>query len=510
MKRSDTDRTRYSLYNALSAIMLTFINGFFGIIVTRLIIGKFGSDFNGLNSTANQIINVLLLMEGGFTLASNVALFAPLSKSDYITTNSILNATRQIFKKIGFAFLGVGIAVAAFYTVLVKSALPQEFVFTLVLMALAPQAVNFFYTTSYRILLQAQQKEFVITGFTALTIGAGHIVNILLITHDGKMWMIRFVTMCFAILNCFLITSYTKRKNSFLDSSVEGDNRLIKGTKDVMAQKITGAIYSSWPMIFLSISTAGGTILASVYAVYNSVFMIIKALLHAVIDAPRLGFGEMLSQRKREEVWPSFKEYEFVAVFLIFVTIITAFVMILPFISLYTRGIADTNYYDEWIAVFMALICVFELLHIPSGHLINMSGNFKVSKNFQVIACVVLVISMFFLGSMFGVHGMLLSLLIVALLLAFLEIIYIHSYFFSKKTRDFVALTVPFLFVGFLLAVKEKDLVGTVNSIGEFIIKTFIALSLNIIIALGLGLLFNKNETCSIFNRINRAIKERI
>lgn len=510
MKQSDTDRTKYSLYNALSAIMLTFVNGFFGIIVTRLIIGKFGSDFNGLNSTANQIINVLLLMEGGFTLASNVALFAPLSNSDYITSNSILNATRRIFKKIGFAFLGIGIAVAAFYSTLVNSALPQEFVFTLVLMALAPQAVNFFYTTSYRILLRAQQKEFVITGFTALTIGAGHIVNILLILHDGEMWMIRFVTMCFAIFNCFLITGYTKRKNSFLDSSVKGDNNLIKGTKDVMAQKITGAVYSAWPIIFLSVSSTGGTVLASVYAVYNSVFMILKALLHAVIDAPRLGFGEMLSQRKREDVWPSFKEYEFVAVFFIFVTMITAFVMILPFISLYTRGIADTNYYDEWIAVFMTIICVFELLHIPSGHLINMSGNFKVSKNFQIIACVVLVTSMFFLGSMFGVHGMLLSLLFVALLLAFLEIAFIHSYFFCKKARDFVALSVPFLFFGSLIAVIEKDLIGTVNSIGEFIIKALFALSLNIIIAFGLGLLFNKKETRSLFNRINRVIKKRI
>ena len=62
-----------------------------------------------------------------------------------------------------------------------------------------------------------------------------------------------------------------------------------------MAQKITGALYSSWPMIFLTVSPSGGTIIASVYAVYNSVFMILKALLHGVIDAPRLGFGDMLA-----------------------------------------------------------------------------------------------------------------------------------------------------------------------------------------------------------------------
>ena len=59
------------MLNALSAIALTLVNGIFGIVVTRLVISRFGSDFNGLNSTANQIINVLLILEGGFTLASN-------------------------------------------------------------------------------------------------------------------------------------------------------------------------------------------------------------------------------------------------------------------------------------------------------------------------------------------------------------------------------------------------------------------------------------------------------
>ena len=50
------------MLNALSAIALTLVNGIFGIVVTRLVISRFGSDFNGLNSTANQIINVLLIL----------------------------------------------------------------------------------------------------------------------------------------------------------------------------------------------------------------------------------------------------------------------------------------------------------------------------------------------------------------------------------------------------------------------------------------------------------------
>lgn len=482
-------------------MMLTLVNGLFGIVVTRLVISHFGSDFNGLNSTANQIINVLLILEGGFTLASNVALFNPISREDYSTSNGILTATRRKFRKIGVLFLVVGIIVAVLYSLLAKTDLSREFVFTVIFMALVPQAFNLFYTTTYRVLLQTQQKEYIISGFMALTIGLGHITNIVFILHGGQMWMVRFVTMVFAIINCFLITGYTKRKNKFLDFSVPSTPELVKGTNDVLAQKITGVIYTSWPIVFLSISPSGGTMLASVYAVYNNVFVMLKALLHGVIDAPRLGFGQMLIERKKEDVWPAFKEYEFVAVFFTFITMATACGLILPFVRIYTRGITDINYYDILIAVLMVLIGTIEMLHIPSGHIINMSGNFKVSKNFQIIACVLLIISMFALGSFLGVYGMLASLLLVALLLALLEIGYVHTKFFLGKLKEFVVLSLPFIIVGVLCAWGEMKLAESINSISGFILLGVVYLIVNGCIALLIGFIFSRKETKSLFVR---------
>ena len=38
--------------------------------------------------------------------------------------------------------------------------------------------------------------------------------------------------------------------------------------------------------------------LASVYAMYNNVFIMIKSILHGAIDAARLSFGQMLIERK--------------------------------------------------------------------------------------------------------------------------------------------------------------------------------------------------------------------
>lgn len=502
------NRNKSSLLNAISALMLTLVNGLLGIVVTRFVIAQFGSDFNGLNSTANQIVNVLLVLEGGFTLASNVALFAPLREEDYDLVNGILAATRQKFRFIGKVFLAIGLVIALVYALVVNSALPTEFVATVVVMTVVPAAFNLYYSMTYRVLLQTQQKEYVISLITMLTVGLGHIANIVMIQLGGPMWMVRFNTMIFSLANSLLIGGYVKRKNPFLNLKVQPQKERIKGTGDVMAQKITGVIYSAAPIVFLSVSPSGGTTLASVYAVYNSVFTMLKSLLHGVIDAPRLGFGQMLTERDREEVWPVFAQYEYTAFSAVFVLLTTCCVLILPFIGIYMAGITDANYLDMVIAMLMVLITSVEMIHIPSGHLINMAGQFRISRNFQIISCVVLVVSMSVGGTVWGVYGMLGAILLVAVLLAVLEMGYVHIFFFEKKLGALARLLLPLLIAGVVLCWLELQLPLKVTGYLSFAINGVVIVIINGLAALAVGFLFNCRELTALLLRGKRLLRK--
>ncbi|HBL35964.1 MAG TPA: hypothetical protein DDZ55_04050 [Firmicutes bacterium] len=504
----ENKKSVYSLLNATSAVGLTLVNGLLGIIVTRFIIVKFGSDFNGLNSTANQIMNVLLVLEGGFTLASNVALFAPLGRKDTLVVNGVLAATQKKFKQIGCLFLGIGIIVTVGYTYVIHSGLSKEFIVTLLLMTIVPQAFNLFYATKYRVLLQAQQKEFIINFITMLTVGLGHLANIILILCIGEMWMVRFITMLFAFLNSFLIAWYVKRKNSFINFKVEPRTELISGTGDVMVQKITGVIYNSAPIVFLSISPVGGTLLASVYAVYNNVFTMIKSLLHGVIDAPRLSIGQILTERSREEVWYVFRQYEYVAFLAIFAFLTTTCTLILPFVSIYTYGIKDVNYYNKTIALLLVFISSIEMLHIPSGHLINMAGEFKVSRNFQMIACVLLMATMIYGGVLWGLNGMLTALLVTAIALAFMEMGYIHAVFFRGKVYEMLKLIFPLIIFGVLLCCMERRLSVSIEGYVMFFIWGIILLCINSVISLLIALIFNRSIALELLSRACSLVKK--
>lgn len=498
-------KNKNSIYNALSAILFTLINGVLGVVVTRLVILHYGSDFNGLNSTANQIVNVLLIFEGGFTIASNVALFKPIADHDYDKVNGFLFLTRNKFRKIATICLFLGALVALLYSILINSNLSKELVFSVIFMTVVSTVFNLYYATTYRVLLQSNQKEYIINIIMSVCVGLGHIFNILVVFFNGSMWLIRFTTMLFSILSSLLIGIYTKKVYKYIDLKKEFSTSLqISGTRDVMIQKITGVIYNAVPIVFLSISPSGGTILASVYAVYNNVLNMIKSLLRGIIDAPRHGIGVLISEKSKEKVWTVYFQYEYVSMCAIFVTLVTTYVLIMPFIKLYTSGIQDAEYYDIYIALLMIIIAFFELIHIPSGHLMNMSGQFRIGKIFQLIACICLIICMPIGLLTMGVYGLLLAIILVAILLAILEIVFVHSYYFKNKLSKFLSLLIPLTFLGIVACYIERLIFNNINGIYQFIINGFIITCINLFLVILISLIFYKSEIRVIFLYIKK------
>ena len=174
-------RNRKSLLNALAAVLLTVANGLFALVFTKSVITFLGSDFNGLNATANQLVTILNLFEGGFTIAINVALFQPYLNRETARVNAIVSATKKTFHRIGLLSAAAGAALALGYSFVVQSGYSQPLIFCVFLMTLLPVSFNFYYATKYRILLQAEQSEYVISLFTIMTNALGYGVNILLL-----------------------------------------------------------------------------------------------------------------------------------------------------------------------------------------------------------------------------------------------------------------------------------------------------------------------------------------
>lgn len=502
-------KSKRSLFNSICAVILNLGNGLLTFVVTYLVINKFGSDFNGINSTANQIVNMLLIVEGGFTVATNVALFKPYQSNDMETFNSIVSATRVKFKKIGLLFLFLGVLISYIYSFFVTSELDQPIINTIFIMAIFPSGINLYFATKYRILIQAEQKEYIISIISMITVFGSHISNIIFLSlFDTNMLVIRLNTMIFSLTQAFLFYLYCKNKFANVDFYMKPNFELIKGTKDIIFQKITNVIYSTLPILAISILPNSGAMMVSVYAVYNNVFLLIKSVLQAFLDGPRLSLGQLISEGDKTNIKKQFSLYEFITIIVLSLFISTASIMIMPFVSWYTTGVTDINYVNNTIAILICIITYIEIIHIPSGNFIVMSGRFSICRRIQLIAAILLIVSTIILLPIFDFYGILISLLLTVIALAIMEIGYVHliildnlfNYLKIVIVNLIVILIMIFLWLFLIINVQF-------SFIKLFLVAIFVFL-INGIVLLLCNYIFFKENVIFLFNKVIALLKK--
>ena len=221
----------------------------------------------------------------------------------------------------------------------------------------------------------------------------------------------------------------------------------ISESKNVLALKLTSMLYTSFPIVLISSLPEKGAMIASVYAVYKSVISIVQNCLSSITNAPRLGFGSLIAEGNLSEANIKFNLYEKITFIGMTVIIGTTCLLILPFIDLYTIGVNDINYHNEFLAFIMLITVFVEICHIPSGQMIQMSGNFNASKKIQSIAFVILIFGMIVGRFFIGLYGILFAILLAAMVLCVLEIGYTGIIIFNRNWLKFIINLLPCLII---------------------------------------------------------------
>ena len=417
-------KSKNSILNAISSILYTGINGLLTLIVTRLIIVYYGSDYNGLTTTANQLVSILLVLESGFTIASNVALFTPMAQKDYNLVSRIISTTKKSFIIIGIAYLLVGSIVALAYSSVIESDIPRLEVFLVLIISLLPTSLNFIFATKYTVLFQSSQHEYILNTIKILATFIGQGLVILIVGYGIDRVTLRIIMMVSPVVAVVLTILAGKKSYDYLDYNKKADISLIPGTKDLLVQKFVGLLYSAAPTLIMSVRI--GTIAISVFGIYNNVIILMRSIANAFMNSPRMSLGALIAENNLDHTRAVFKEYENIVFAIASIMTICYFSLIMPFVSIYTRGINDASYIQDVIAILMGIVFYVECVHIPSGIFLNMAGIFKVSKNIQTIATIILGVSIIVALWIGSISAFVISILLSAVALAIMEIGYVH------------------------------------------------------------------------------------
>ena len=490
-------------------LFTTIITSVFSLLITQKILTTLGSDYNGVNSTAAQIVTILGLIEGGFTLAAQVALYKPVAQEDKNRISQLVTYAAKKMRSYGMWTLAVGVIVSAAYACFVKSGLTYGTILSVMVLAVLGAAYNLGVVSQYRILFQVTQTEY--------KCGYVNIASQFLL-YFSICLVLRFTDDIIAVRTAYLLIEVFRgvgvtilAKKNFRDINYHAcaGGIELKGTKEVFVAKITTLIYNSAPVLF--ISTFVGAASASVYALYLSITNIVLSLLTSVANAPTHGLGQLIAEgddeRKRGQLIGVYSEYELLMAMTNSFLCSVTFVMLTPFISLYTRGVTDISYVDEFYTIIMVLILLFQILHMPSGICINVAGKFKALRNIQIVASVFLLVTLV-VGVIFGgLKGLLIAKLSTAIVLFVIEIVYNYIKVIRCSLMLFFRVMLTTCLPAVALCLIESNLINNyinVDSWGTCMLLGCAIFVANAICFVSLNFVFNRKIVTRIIHRFIR------
>ena len=499
-------RTKKSLYNAIANSIALLVTTIFQLVSVRTVLLYLGSEYNGVNGIINSFLSVLMLFESGFTIATLVMIYEPYEQEDYQLLNRILSKTYLVFRKIGILMFLVGMILATVYCCFIKSDIQYIVLLTLFFFSILTTSFNFFYVYKYRLLFQVSQNEYILHLLSILyaIIGQGGMILIIYYTQD-IIYARGFFTII-TLLYGFLISLFAKKLFPLISFGEECSDIQIKGTNDLLAVKVAGMLSNICTVFFLA--TFVGATTASVYAVYESVIRVIYSYSFVFLSAPKNSLGQII-QTDRSRLKDVLIEFEYWVSVILTILFSITFILIIPFVKLYTSGVTDVNYIQPSLGALLILISVTEILRIPSGMCIEMSGLFMLERQYMIFATIILLVLSVLGGLIWGLWGLLIAKFIFNIILGCIEVGYTHFRIVNKTFCLFAKNVVPNMLFAFTVSCIGYKLVEPIiTSWQAFVAIGIIVTASIIVLTIVFNWIYNPKMVLTVIKRIKPIVKK--
>lgn len=398
------NRSQKFALNSLTAAISQIVVMIVGLITPRLMISTYGSEVNGLVSSLNQFISYISLVEAGIGGAAIFSLYKPLANKDIQVISSIVVSARKSYRQAGYIFSSGLFMLALIYALVCRTeTLTFATIFFLALILGLNACVDFFFVSGYRVLLTADQKNYILSSIGIVqTILRTAIICVLAICKVNIVLLYAIATTP-VILKCGFIYSYSKKTYSYINKKAPADNSALNKRWDVIYQQILGTVQTGAPAVIATVVL--DLLQVSVYSIYNMVMTGINGILSIFTTGLPAGFGELIAKGEKENLKKTVSEFEVAYYYILSIIYGVTMVMILPFVSVYTEGLTDVNYYSPILALVIVLNGLFYNIKTPQSMLIISAGMYKETRWRVTVQGIILIAMGSILGILFGLPG---------------------------------------------------------------------------------------------------------
>ncbi|MCH5279578.1 MAG: sugar isomerase [Christensenellaceae bacterium] len=394
-------RWKKAYFNTFASLLLELVTIACGLILPRLILRSFGSVYNGVVSSITQFISCVTLLRSGLGGVTRAALYKPLSQGDRVSVSSIVRATEGFMRRVSRIYVGLLVMFAAVYPFIV-SEFDWVFTFTLVLILGISKFFECRFGIAYQFLLQADQRRYIVEIIRCICLILNTVVAALLIKAGGSIHIVKLGSAFVFILEPFLIYIYAKKRYK-LDKKAKEDERTLNQRWEAFAHQVAAFVTTNTDIMVLTVFC--DIRLVSVYSVHNMITAPMKNLITSLANGAEAAFGDMLARCEGERLTEKFRVYEY-TVFTVSALLFTCTaILIASFVSIYTGGITDTDYYRPLFGCLMAAAQFAVGIRLPYQTLVETSGRFRETRNGAIAEAAINIIISVVLVKLLGLIG---------------------------------------------------------------------------------------------------------
>ena len=402
-------RTKRFFYNSISTAFYQIISMITGLIIPRIMLKYYGSEINGLVSSINQFIIYFNLVEAGLSSAAIYALYKPLADKDYESINSIVSATRRFYIQSGLIFMSLVVGLAIVYPLYVRTELLNLSSVSFVVLILGANGVlEFFTLAKYRVILTADQRAYIISIASLVQIVINTLIIVLLGIMQVNITILHLVALLSIFARTLILQIYTQKNYPFLDFNEEPNYKALNKRWDALYLQILGAVQKGSPVVILTFITKNLRLI-SVYTIFNMVIGATNRILSIFISGLSASFGDVIAKDENKVLQKAYNEFEFVYYFIISFVYSVSFVMIMPFIRIFTKGVTDINYDLPAVGFLFVLNGLLYNIKTPQGMLVISAGLFKETRIQTTIQGLIVVVVGIILTPFLGITGVLIG-----------------------------------------------------------------------------------------------------
>jgi O-antigen/teichoic acid export membrane protein len=185
--------------------------------------------------------------------------------------------------------------------------------------------------------------------------------------------------------------------------------------------------------------------------------------LNAMVNTANAGLGFVLGQnyyKEKERFLEIYDHYSALYSMAVFIIMSVAYILMIPFVRLYTAGVTDINYALQWFPLLFTIVNVLSGVRAVASRLITVSGHAEKTQKRSVLEAIINIVSSLALVQWLGIYGVLLGTIVALLYRTNDMIIYANKVILKRNPwKEYKGILVnAILFVGIVVVTSNMTL----------------------------------------------------